>query len=323
MDEIRGAQAFIAVAERRSFSAAARALGVTTSALSQQVRALEDRLGVPLLVRTTRSVAPTEAGRRLFERLAPALRETTEALDEARGSASVVQGTLKITLGRLTAPLVLEPVIEELFAAHPRLSIEVSVDDRFADIVAEGFDAGVRLSESIEPDLVAVRLTPPFRLVVAGSPAYFARCGRGKPRRPRDLLEHECVGYRMASTGALYAWEFERKGREQAISVRGRFVCNDGPLMVAAGLRGVGLLYVHEQAIAEHVARGELELVLEEYAVTLPGFFLYLPKRGQLQPKVRVFIEAARRALGGGGSSGGGAARAAREGKPRAKGKRR
>jgi DNA-binding transcriptional LysR family regulator len=296
MLETRGAQAFMAVAERRSFTAAARVLGVTTSALSQSVRVLEERLGVPLLVRTSRSVGLTEAGIRLLERVAPAIREMDAAFDEARGSGAVVQGTLKVTIGRLTAPLLLEPILAKLLGENPRLSLEVSVDDRFVDIVAEGFDAGVRLSESIEPDLVAIRLTPSFRLVVGGAPSYFRKHGR--PRVPRDLLAHDCIGYRRLSTGTLYAWEFEKRGRQQTVATRGRIVCNDGPLMVTAALSGQGLLYVHEQAVEEHVKRGALELVLEDYAVTLPGFFLYVPRRAQLQPKVRAFVDATRAAFG-------------------------
>jgi len=297
MNDLRSAVAFIAVAERRSFSAAARSLGVTASALSQSVRGLEQRLGLPLLVRTTRSVSLTEPGRRLYERLRPALREADAALEEASGSADVVQGTLRLTLGRLTVPLVLDPVLRPLLEQHPRLSIEISVEDRFVDIVSEGFDAGVRLSEAIEPDLTAVRLTPPFRLLVAGAPDYFAR--RGRPERPSALLEHDCITYRMLSTGALYAWEFERRGQEQAIAVRGRITTNDGPSMLSTGLQGLGLVYLHEQALAPHVASGRLELVLEDYAVTVPGFFLYFPRLSAQQPKLRAFIDAARQHLVG------------------------
>ena len=295
MDDLRGAQSFVAVAEHRSFSAAARSLGLTPSALSQAVRGLEERLGVPLLVRTTRSVSVTDAGQRLLSRLSPSLRETRAALDEASGAADVVQGTLRLTLGRLTVPLVLEPVLAALLAAHPRLSVEIAVDDRFVDIVAEGYDAGVRLSESIQPDLTAVRLTPAFRLLVAGSPAYLARHGR--PRRPRDLLAHDCINYRQSASGALYAWEFEHRGREQQIAVRGRVTTNDGALMIRAALDGLGLVYIHEQSIATHVDRGDLEVVLVDHAVTVPGFFLYFPARSGQQPKLRALIDTARRVL--------------------------
>ncbi len=295
MDDLRGAQAFVAVAEQRSFSGAARAAGVTPSALSQAVRSFEDRLGVPLLIRTTRSVGLTDAGRRLLERLTPALRETGAALAEARGSAEVVQGTLRITAGRLTVPLVVEPILPALLQRHPALSIEVSVDDRFVDIVTEGFDAGIRLSESIQSDFTVVRLTPPFRLLVAGAPSYFA--WHGRPRTPRDLLDHDCINYRAASTGSFYAWEFERHGREQEVAVKGRVACNDGGMMLRSAVAGLGLVYLHEQALAPHVARGELELVLADHAVTVPGFFLYFAKKSGLQPKLRAFIDLARRSF--------------------------
>jgi DNA-binding transcriptional LysR family regulator len=298
MLDARGAESFVAVAAARSFSGAARTLGVTVSAVSQSVRAFEAKLGVPLLVRTTRSVQLTEAGARLLERLAPVLDAAEAALDEARGAANVVQGTLRITLGGLTVPLVLEPVLAPLLAAHPYLSIEISVDNGFIDIVDAGFDAGVRLSEAIEPDLVAVRLTPPFRLLVAGAPSYFAT--RMKPKVPRDLLDHDCIGYREVNTGTIYNWELAKRRRgkiEQAIAIRGRVVCNDGPTMIAAALRGVGLVYMHEPAIADHVKRGELVTVLEDFALTVPGFFLYFARKSSQQPKLRAFLEVARRVL--------------------------
>jgi DNA-binding transcriptional LysR family regulator len=283
------------VAEHGSFSAAARALGVTASALSQSVRALEERIGVPLFVRTTRRVSLTEVGRRLKTRLAPALKETASALDEARSSRDVAQGTLRLSVGSIMVPLVIEPVLPTLLAEHPKLEVEVTIDDRFVDIVEAGFDAGVRLNEAIPPDFSAVRLTSPFRLLVAGSPGYLAR--RGRPRRPSDLHRHDCVNYRMASTGAFYAWEFERRGREQQVAVKGRFACNDGLTMVNAAVAGLGLVYIHEQAIWSHVERGELEVVLSDYAVSVPGFFLYFPRRAGKQPKLRAFIEVARRLL--------------------------
>ncbi len=295
MHDLRGALAFVTVAQHRSFTDAGRALGVTASALSQSVRALEQRIGLLLLVRTTRSVSLTDAGQRLYQRLAPALKETAAAIEEARGAGDVVRGTLRLTLGHLTVSVILEPVLKPLLARHPELSVELSVEDRFVDIVAEGFDAGIRLSEAIEPDLTAVRLTPPFRLVVAGAPAYFARHGR--PQQPRDLLRHECINYRMRSTGAVYAWEFERRGKEQEVAVRGRLITNDGQSMLAAGVAGLGLIYIHEPALTSHLESGALELTLEDYAVTVPGFFLYFPQRSAQQAKLRAFIDAARAAL--------------------------
>ncbi|MFZ5895105.1 MAG: LysR substrate-binding domain-containing protein [Myxococcota bacterium] len=295
MQETRGVTAFVAVAEQRSFSGAARTLGVTASALSQSVRALEERVGVPLFARSTRSVNLTEAGQRLFERLRPALRETEAALEEARASLDVAQGTLRLTAGRLTVPLVIEPVLPALLREHPKLSVELSIDDRFVDIVELGFDAGVRLNEAIQPDFTVVRLTPPFRLLVAGAPSYFAK--RPRPHSPSELVAHECINYRMGSTGAFYAWEFERRGREFSVAVNGRFSCNDGLTMLNAAVSGLGLVYIHEQAIRPLVQRGELEVVLADYAVSVPGFFLYFPRRAGVQPKLRAFIDVARRVL--------------------------
>ncbi len=293
--DLSGLEAFLTVAEKRGFSAAARSLGVSASALSQAVSSLEERVGVPLLTRTTRSVNLTETGRRLFERARPALRETLAAIDEASASRDIARGTLRITLGRIGAPLLIEPLLAPLLSAHPELSLEVSIDDRFVDIVESGFDAGIRLSEAIAPDLVAVRLTPPFRWVVAGSKEYLAR--RGRPERPRDLLEHDCIGYRMSSTGALYAWEFQRRGREESVEVKGRLVCNDGGVMLNAALAGLGLVYHSESILAPHVESGALELLLEPYAVKVPGFFLYFPQASRNDPKIRAFIEIARRTL--------------------------
>jgi DNA-binding transcriptional LysR family regulator len=293
--DLSGMEAFLTVAEKGGFSAAARVLGVSASALSQAVSQLEGRIGVPLLTRTTRSVNLTETGRRLFERARPAIREALAAIDEASSARDVARGTLKITLGRIGVPLLIEPLLKPLLSAHPELSLELSIDDRFIDIVESGFDAGIRLSEAISPDLVAVRLTPPFRWVVAGSKKYLERHGR--PERPRDLLEHDCIGYRLSSTGGLYAWEFARRGRDESVHVKGRLVCNDGDLMLHAALAGLGLVYHSELLLEPYVERGALELLLEPYAVKVPGFFLYFPKTSRNDPKIRAFIETARRTL--------------------------
>jgi len=295
MHETRGVEAFVAVAKHRSFSAAARALGLTASALSQSVRALEERVGVPLFVRTTRSVSLTDVGRRLLDRLTPALEEAASALDEARGSCDVAEGILRLSVGRLTVPLIIEPVLPTLLAEHPKLEVDLNIDDRFVDIVKAGFDAGVRLNEAIPPDFTAVRLTSPFRFLVAAAPSYLAR--RGRPQRPNDLRAHECINYRRGTTNAFYAWEFERRGKEQQIAVKGRFACNDCVAMVNAAVAGLGLVYAHEQAIWPHVASGELEVVLADYATSVPGFFLYFPRRASDQPKLRAFIDVARRIL--------------------------
>ncbi|WP_394828206.1 LysR family transcriptional regulator [Pendulispora albinea] len=292
LTQLNALLAFVTVAEKRGFSAAARALGVSASALSQSVRSLEDRVGVPLLVRTTRSVNVTEAGRRLLERSAGGLREALDAIDEAASRGGEVQGKLRISVPGITIPILVEPLLPLLVQSHPGLELEISVDDRFVDLIAEGYDAGFRLGEAIHKDMVAIRVTPPFRFVVVGSPAYLTR--KGRPKKPRDLLKHECIGYRGMTSGALYAWEFQQGKRELEIATRGSVVCNDARIMVAAALRGLGLAYLHEQAVAAHLAEGRLEIVLEAFAPSVPGLFLHCPARAQTIPKVRALIDALR-----------------------------
>jgi len=217
------------------------------------------------------------------------------ALEAAAGSAGRVTGTLRLTLGGIAVPLVVEPVLPELLRRHPGLSVEVSVEDRFVDIVEQRFDAGVRLSESIEPDLAAVRLTPPFRFVVVGSPAYLT--ARGTPRRPDDLLAHDAIVFRSPTTGALQRWDLERRGRTRLVAVKGRVTCDDARLLVRGALDGLGLAYVDEHSVRPHLAAGELREVLPDWAPEVPGFFLYFPRRSQGQPKLRAFLDVAREVL--------------------------
>ncbi|WP_224365442.1 LysR family transcriptional regulator [Hyalangium versicolor] len=292
LTQLNGLLAFVTVAERRGFSAAARTLGVSPSALSQAIRNLEARVGVTLLVRTTRSVSLTEAGERLLARSSPSLKEALAAVEEASGASDAVVGRLRLTVPRIAVPLIIEPVLPVLRQRHPQLAIEISVDDRFVDIMAEGHDAGIRLSEAVERDMVVVRISPPFRFVVVGAPSYLK--ARGRPVVPKDLLGHECIGYRAATSGTLYQWEFERRGRESQVAVRGSLVCNDAELMGRAAVAGLGLAYVSEQVVAEDIEAGRLEVVLEDYAPEVPGLFLYFPSRAQKLPKLRALIDAVR-----------------------------
>ncbi len=285
-------QAFAAVARRRSFRAAALELGVTPSALSHTLRGLEGRLGVRLLNRTTRSVAPTEAGLRLLERLAPALQEIGSALEEVNAFRTTPLGTLRLNAPRAAAELVLAPLVSRFLERHPGMRVEVVADDAFVDIVAEGFDAGVRLTEAIERDMVQVRLTDPFRFVVVASPAYLAR--HPAPARPEDLLRHDCITFRSQTTGALYAWELERGRRSYRVAVRGRVVTNDHLVSVSLATQGMGLAYAFEPAVKEQLQKGILQIVLEPYAVTVPGYFLYYPTRAQRSDPLRLFAEAAK-----------------------------
>jgi DNA-binding transcriptional LysR family regulator len=285
-------EVFLAVARLRSFSAAARERGVSPSAVSQAVRQLEENLRVVLLTRTTRSVALTDAGRRLVESAGPAIGQALSALSEASAQPGEAVGRLRLSVGRSAVPFVISPVLPTFRARHPRVEVEVVVEDRLVDIVGEGYDAGVRLTESIERDMVQVRLTEPFRFVVVGSPAYLAR--RGVPERPEDLLKHECLAFRSSTTGMLYAWELERGKRTWRVPVRGGVVTNDSLLFLALCEAGLGLAYTFEPNVMERLKNGRLKVVLEAYAPSVPGYFLYFPSRAQQSHALRLFVETAK-----------------------------
>jgi DNA-binding transcriptional LysR family regulator len=285
-------QAFLTVARHRSFSAAARELGVSRSAVSQTVRQLEERLRVILLARTTRSVSLTDAGRRLVDGAGPSLGQVVAALDEVAAEPGETVGRVRLSVPPMAVPFVIEPVLPKFRARHPRIVVEVVVENRFVDIVAEGYDAGVRLSEAIERDMVQVRLTDSFRFVVVGSPEYLAR--EGTPERPEDLLRHECITFRSQTTGALYAWELERGRRNWRVPVRGGVVSSDGRLSTSLAERGLGLAYAFEPSVLEAVRARRLVPVLERYAPTVPGFFLYYPSVARRSAPLRLFVEAAK-----------------------------
>lgn len=285
-------QVFLAAARHRSFSGAARELGVSRSAVSHSVRQLEDQLRVVLLSRTTRSVSLTDAGRGLVERAGPSLGQLAAALNEVVAQPGETVGRVRVTVPSMAVPFVLTPVLATFSARHPRVEVEAVVEDRFVDIVAEGYDAGVRLSESIQRDMIQVRLTDAFRFVVVGSPAYLKR--RGTPERPEDLLRHECITLRAQSTGALYAWELERGRRTWRVPVRGSIVSGDGLLNASLAEQGAGLVYAFEPMVAEAIRKGRLVRVLERYAPTVPGFFLYFPTIARRSPPLRLFVEAAK-----------------------------
>jgi DNA-binding transcriptional LysR family regulator len=282
-------QVFLAVARNRSFSGAARELGVSTSAVSQAVKQLEDQLRVVLMTRTTRSVSPTDAGKRLIEGAGPAMKHALDALTHAAAGPGEVVGRVKLSVGRLAVPFVITPVLPAFRARHPRIDVEVVVEERLVDIVGEGYDAGVRLTESIDRDMVQVRLTDAFRCIVVASPAYLAK--NGTPRKPEDLLRHECLNYRGPSTGALYAWELERGRRNWRVPVRGGVVSNEPELNVALAVHGLGLAYAFEPWVKDHLDAGRLKIVLDAYAPTVPGLFLCYPSRAQSSPALRLFVD--------------------------------
>jgi DNA-binding transcriptional LysR family regulator len=285
-------QAFLAVARHQSFSGAAREIGVSRSAVSQSVRQLEELVRVVLLARTTRSVSLTEAGRRLVDGAGPSLAQVVAALAEVSAQPGEAVGHLRLTVPRAAVPFVIDPVLPTFRARHPRIETEVVIEERFVDIVAEGYDAGVRLSEAIERDMVRVRLTDSFRFVVVGAPSYLER--RGTPERPEDLLRHECITFRYRTTGALYAWEFERGRRNWRVAVRGGVVCSDSGLAASLAEQGMGLAYALEPMVRESLRAGRLEIVLERYAPTVPGFFLYFPSVARRSAPLRLFVEAAK-----------------------------
>ena len=288
-------QAFLAVARSRGFSSAARELGVSRAAMSQAVRQLEEQLGVVLLARTTRSVALTDAGRRLVEGAGPALAQAAATLTEVSAPPGEVVGRLRLSVPRVAVPFVIEPVLPEFRTRHPRVEVDVVIEDRLVDIVAEGYDAGIRLSEIIDRDMVSVRLTKPVRFVVVGTPKYLER--HGTPERPEDLLRHECITFRSTTTGALYAWELERGRRTWRLPVRGGVVTNDGNVCVALSKLGLGLAYALEATVSNELKSGRLKRVLEPFAPTVPGYFVYFPSRAQRSTPLRLFVDTAKELL--------------------------
>jgi DNA-binding transcriptional LysR family regulator len=283
---------FLAVARQCSFAAAATELGISPSAVSQTVRQLEAQLGAALLLRTTRSVALTEAGRRLLEQAGPALNQAVEALKAASARPGELTGKVRLSVPEIAVPFVINPVLPEFVARYPKISVEVQVDNRRIDIVAEGFDAGVRLEEFLERDMVHIRLTESFRFVVVGAPSYLER--RGTPATPKDLLAHECICFRSPTTGAPYPWELERGKQSWRVPVHGTVTTNNESVMHSMAEAGLGLAYTFEPLVAERVRRGILRLVLEPFAASVPGFFLYFPSRAQVSPAFRAFMDTAR-----------------------------
>ncbi|QHP73801.1 LysR family transcriptional regulator [Bradyrhizobium sp. LCT2] len=291
-----GVEAFLSVAQHRSFRRAAAELGVTPSAISQAIRALEARVGAALFIRTTRSVGLTEAGERFLARARPAFEELVAASGAARELGQRPAGLLRLTVPRSVAPILLEPLIASFCRAFPEIEVELAASEELVDLAAEGFDAGIRLGQFIAPDMVAVRLTNPLPLIILGSPAYLAR--RGRPERPDDLREHACLRLRR-SNGALASWSLDDNGRSIEIVVAGPFIANDFPTMLGAAVEGVGLAQVPAPLATGAMAAGKLVPVLEQFAPMTPGVFLYYPGHRQIMPKLRAFIDHVKGRSGG------------------------
>jgi len=282
----------IAVADERSFTRAAAKLGASQSALSQTIRRLEERLGVRLLTRTTRSVAPTEAGERLLETVRPAFDEIAARLDVLGELRAKPAGTIRVTAGAGAAESILWPALARLLPDYPDIKVEIAVDQGLVDIVAQRYDAGVRLGEQVAKDMVAVRIGPDLRMAVVGAPAYFAR--HAPPRTPYDLSGHDCINLRLATAGGLYAWEFGKDGRDLNVRVEGRLVFNSVPLMLEVASEGFGLACAPEDLVAAAVADGRLVRVLEDWCPPFAGYHLYYPSRKQHSPAFALVLEALR-----------------------------
>ncbi|MBA3941655.1 MAG: LysR family transcriptional regulator [Sphingopyxis sp.] len=289
-----GIEAFLRVAERRSFSAAAADLGVSPSAISQTIKALEARVGAPLFMRTTRSVGLTQAGEMFLERAAPAYSGLADAYEAARNLGNRPAGRLRINLMRGAVQPLFEPIIAGFCETYPEIELEIYADDALSDLSAGGFDAGVRMGESLDADVIAVRLTGPFRFVVAGTPAYFEKYGR--PETPEELRNHRCVRFRLAS-GALMPWTFEKGNREFDVAVTGPVIVNDWIAATVAMRSGIAMIMTAEPVAKALVETGEVELALTEYASATSGLFLYYPGRKQVMPKLRAFIDYVREYL--------------------------
>ena len=284
--------AFLAVAKERSFTRAAAKLGVSQSALSHTIRGLEERLGLRLLTRTTRRVAPTEVGERLLRTVGPRFDEIDAELAALSELREKPAGTIRITTVEYAAESILWPALVKLLPQYPDIKVEIIVDYGLTDIVAERYDAGVRLGEQVAKDMIAVRIGPDFRMAVVGAPSYFTR--RSRPKKPQDLTAHDCINLRLPTYGGLYAWEFEKNGRELKVRVEGQLVFNGSAPMLKAALAGFGLAYLPEDLVQADLAKGRLIRVLTDWCPPFSGYHLYYPSRRQPTPAFALLVDALR-----------------------------
>lgn len=284
--------AFVSVARERSFTRASAKLGISQSALSHTLRKLEARLGVRLLTRTTRSVSPTEAGERLLRSVGPRLEEIEAELNALGDLREKPAGMLRITTAEHAADTLLRPALEKLLPAYPDIKVEVSIDYGLIDIVAQRYDAGIRLGEQVAKDMIAVRIGPDMRMAVVGSPTYFKK--HPVPKKPQDLTAHNCINLRLPTHGGLYPWDFARQGRELKVRVDGQLILGNISQIEKAALAGLGLAWMPEDAVRAHIAKGKLVPVLEPWCQPFPGYHLYYPNRLQFSPALGVLVEALR-----------------------------
>ena len=280
-----------AVARQRSFVGAAGALNMSPSAVSHAVRAVEDRLGEPLFARTTRSVSLTEIGTDFVRRIDAALQDIDEAMQAVTSARGDVRGVLRLNASRVAFTMAVAPVLAALARSHPRLSVEVHTDDALVDIVAQGFDAGVRLGEAVQHDMVAVRLTPPFEAIVVASQAYLDR--RGRTSACAELARHDCIGYRLLASGSLYEWELDERGRRVVVQAKGGAIVSDATAARELALAGVGIAYLFEPLVRRDLREGRLLRILPQASLRHGGLFLYFARRASMSAKLRAFIDAA------------------------------
>ena len=288
-DALDGMAVFVAVAEAKNFRVAGERLGVSASAVSQALRRLEARIGVPLVHRTTRSVHLSEAGERLYAAARPALADVEAAVAAVGALSDAPRGTLRLLIGTTADPVLARLPLADFLTAHPHVGLNVVVSDGVIDIVAAGFDVGIQLGEVIDRDMIAVPVTGDIRMSVVGSPAYFAR--HPKPRHPRDLIEHECLNWHPTPEAPSYRWEFTEKGRDIVVSAPGRVLCTDSAVKLRLARDGFGLTIAYEDEVRDLVARGELVSVLEEFCEPFPGYYLYYPQRRQASPALRALVD--------------------------------
>lgn len=288
-DQLNGLMAFKEVAEKRSFTLAADALGISPSAVSQIVKQLEERVGVSLLSRTTRSTSLTEAGQRFLNSASPAIDQILTSIEEVKSYAEKPSGLLRINTPRTIFQSYLSPLVTSFQKKYPDVMVELYFEDQTSDVVENGFDAGIRLSDILAKDMVAVKLFGPIRFVTAASPDYLDKMGR--PKQPKDLLSHNCLRVRFGNAGLYDKWEFENKGREFKVQVKGSIICNDSQALRTLAIEGNGIIYTTEDSIQDLVKEKKLEIILNQYVTSSTGFYLHYPKRSQVLPKLRAFVD--------------------------------
>jgi DNA-binding transcriptional LysR family regulator len=291
-NHLSGILAFLAVARERSFTRAAARLGISQSALSHSIRGLEERLGLRLLTRTTRSVSTTQSGERLAQSLGPRFDEIEAELASIAELRDKPAGTIRITTSAHAAETILMPALAKFLPDYPDILVEAVIDAGLTNIVAERFDAGIRLGEQVEKDMIAVRISPEMRMAAVATPLYFE--SHSKPKAPQDLTRHNCLNMRFQSSGGIYAWEFEKNGRPLNVRVNGQITCNGASAIVSAALLGLGIAYVTEDAVRSHIAEKRLVRVLGDWCPPFPGYHLYYPSRRQVSPAFALLVEALR-----------------------------